>query len=170
MTSSSNAPRPWYKQFWPWFLIGIPFASIVYSMFMIYFALTSQNELVNDEYYKDGLAINMNISKDMKAAELGIQAKVSSDSGINEIQVHLMEMPPEQYSDIALSLEHPTLAKLDYRTTLLPLDKQTFIAEIPEKFEGKRYITLTSEAGGWQLKGVIAFPSDTPVVLVSQFQ
>ena len=35
------SPRepPWYRQFWPWFLIALPASAIVGSLLSVYFAL-----------------------------------------------------------------------------------------------------------------------------------
>jgi hypothetical protein len=30
---------PWYRQFWPWFLIALPAAAIAGSLLSVYFAL-----------------------------------------------------------------------------------------------------------------------------------
>jgi hypothetical protein len=38
---TANKNAPWYKQFWPWFLISLPAAVVVASMFTIKIAIDS---------------------------------------------------------------------------------------------------------------------------------
>jgi len=75
--------KPWYKQIWPWFIISIPATSIVLGVNMFYLALTTNNSLVVDDYYKQGKAINSRIERDKNASRLGLSALVSSsDEGV----------------------------------------------------------------------------------------
>ncbi|MEE9322344.1 MAG: FixH family protein [Granulosicoccus sp.] len=79
MTSTEQAVQqtdvqPWYRQGWPWFLISIPFTSIILSFAMLYLALQTNNSLVVGDYYKQGKAINQRIERDRIAMLLGMHA------------------------------------------------------------------------------------------------
>ena len=52
---------PWYKQFWPWFLITVPVLTVIMSGFLIHFATSGEDSLVIDDYYKEGKAINITL-------------------------------------------------------------------------------------------------------------
>ena len=69
---------PWYKQFWPWFLIALP-ASVVIGSFVT-LGLFSKNavSLVAEDYYKKGKGINIDLSKINAAKELDLGAMVLS--------------------------------------------------------------------------------------------
>jgi hypothetical protein len=41
--------RPWYRQFWPWFLVVLPAASIVLSFVTLYLALETGDAVVPHE-------------------------------------------------------------------------------------------------------------------------
>ena len=43
---------PWYKQFWPWFIIALPASVVVASFFTLWLALSNPDPLVieGDEY------------------------------------------------------------------------------------------------------------------------
>ncbi len=58
--------RPWHRQFWPWVLIAIPATTVVACAVMITLAIVTDDGLVSDDYYREGLAINKKIeaSKD----------------------------------------------------------------------------------------------------------
>ncbi|MDZ7826539.1 MAG: FixH family protein [Gammaproteobacteria bacterium] len=69
----STGPRvPWYGHPWVWLLIAIPGLSVVGGIAMIVLATGSPNDLVRDDYYKAGLAIDQDLSEEQRAADLGI--------------------------------------------------------------------------------------------------
>jgi hypothetical protein len=41
--------HPWYRQFWPWFLIALPVASVVLSFVTLYMALETGDAVVPHE-------------------------------------------------------------------------------------------------------------------------
>jgi hypothetical protein len=40
---------PWYKQFWPWFIIALPASVVVASFFTLWLAISNPYQLVVDE-------------------------------------------------------------------------------------------------------------------------
>ena len=40
---------PWYKQFWPWFIIALPASVVVASFFTLWLAISNPDPLVVDE-------------------------------------------------------------------------------------------------------------------------
>jgi hypothetical protein len=51
MTKRSEDPAliPWYRQFWPWFIIAIPSTAVIGGMITLWLALTYPETLVVDE-------------------------------------------------------------------------------------------------------------------------
>lgn len=41
--------QPWYRQFWPWFLIALPAAAVVASMITLWLAVTNKDPLVVED-------------------------------------------------------------------------------------------------------------------------
>lgn len=41
--------EPWYKQFWPWFIIALPASVVVASFFTLWLAISNPDPLVVDE-------------------------------------------------------------------------------------------------------------------------
>lgn len=45
---------PWYKQFWPWFIIALPASVVVASFFTLWLAISNPDQIVlSDEEYLD---------------------------------------------------------------------------------------------------------------------
>ena len=55
--------QPWYRQFWPWFLIALPATVVVAGLTTWWIAAHKADSLVVDDYYKEGLAINRQLRK-----------------------------------------------------------------------------------------------------------
>lgn len=74
--------RPWYKERWPWLLMAGPAIVIVAGAVTVWLAVVSNDGLVTDDYYKQGLAVNQQLHRDHQAGNLGLHADVMR-AGIN---------------------------------------------------------------------------------------
>jgi hypothetical protein len=52
-----NAPRPWYRQLWPWLLILPPAAAVVGGAVTYYLAVTRPDVLVRQDCVQDGVTM-----------------------------------------------------------------------------------------------------------------
>ncbi len=44
---------PWYRQFWPWFIIALPASSVIASLTLVYLAVSRPDYVViKDEEYR----------------------------------------------------------------------------------------------------------------------
>jgi hypothetical protein len=62
MTALSTAAKPaahapWYKQFWPWFLIVLPTTAVIASFITLYIAVKHADSPVQDDYVQHGLTV-----------------------------------------------------------------------------------------------------------------
>ena len=112
MTLRSSDSNPWYKERWPWLLMAGPAIVIVAGFITAWLAIVSNDGLVADDYYKQGLAVNQRLQRDHYASELGLRADLmrsgeqvrllmtaESDAGLPEV--------------LTLKLAHPTRAGHD---------------------------------------------------------
>jgi hypothetical protein len=137
---------PWYRQFWPWFIISIPALTIVAAMITITIAVKTNDGLVVDDYYKEGLAINEDKQRVRKAAALEISAELSLDEN-GMIRARL----PETVSALPflmLTLTHPGDASKDLELPLANIGNALFTSKDP----------LTGTAINWH---VVITPPDT---------
>ena len=58
-----NDNQPWYKDRWPWILIAGPATVVVAGFITLWMAVVSDDGLVTDDYYKQGLAINQTLAR-----------------------------------------------------------------------------------------------------------
>lgn len=74
-----NSSTPWYKQAWPWILIALPGSVVIASISTYFLAVKGLDPVITTDYYKEGLAINTDLTLDKRAADLGLLADVTLD-------------------------------------------------------------------------------------------
>jgi len=150
--------EPWYKQFWPWVLIGLPGSVVIACMVTIVIAVKTQDGMVVDDYYKEGLAINQSLERDENAAALGVSAilRLSPEADLFDLQLLGNAKP----GPVRLQLLHATIANLDQSVDLNIEGNEVLSADIAPLRAGKWYLQLESAEGNWRISGQINFPKD----------
>ncbi|MCP4077873.1 MAG: FixH family protein [Gammaproteobacteria bacterium] len=146
--------KPWFKNPMVWMIIFFPSLAVVAGTVTIFIALNTEDGLVVDDYYKQGLQINQVIRHDNKAKELGLRAFVDTNTKTGEILVSLDASGKlELQNEITFRLIHRTRSGLDQYTTLSQLgssnDYRGYIK--PPVIEGRWSIQILSK-GDWRLK------------------
>ncbi len=112
---------PWYKYKFVWMIIAIPAASVIAGINMIYLATTTDDGLVVDDYYKEGIAINQRLERDQHAAELGLSASLSIEQTGDLIRLNLNKGQLTQHPESpTLHLQHVTQAEQAPVPQLIP--------------------------------------------------
>jgi len=145
--------HPWYRQFWPWFLIALPASVVVISMHLIYTAYNHADDLVVDEYYKVGLAINQQLDRQEKARALGIAARLMLTPG--QVTVHVSDGAITDTS-LELVLSHPIESDRDFMVNLQRVGPGVYNGALPAPVaERWHWILRDGAEGAWRLDGVV---------------
>ena len=144
--------RPWYREPWPWLLMLAPAAAIAMGILMLVLGLRSDDGLVVDDYYKQGLAINQVLDRESRAAALGLQATLSFNPPGDRVRVLLAEggaraAPP------TLRLVHPTRVGQDQTVALAPVAGGVLEGALAPVSPGAWRVVLEDSAGQWRLAG-----------------
>lgn len=157
MSIAVTDTKPWYKQFWPWFIIAIPGASVIMGISLVYVATQNKVSLVKDDYYKEGKAINQRIDKLVKARQLGLTATLSFSRETGDFTVTIPQLDDTAPASITLSLIHPTLEARDETITLVKAPNQSYWAKLDPAKQGYFDVQLTNPGLDWELYGSINF-------------
>jgi len=155
---------PWYRQFWPWFLISLPAAAVLAGFVTLYLAASGSDTLVKDDYYKHGLAINQDLARVNRARELGIEAELRYDPMQGVLRVTAARIAGN-VGEIALRLTHPTRAELDQAVALGRRADGSFEASVQPLGPGNWHLDLLPASGEWRLSGRLAVPEQTRLEL-----
>lgn len=150
--------EPWYRQFWPWFLISLPATAVIASMITIKLAVDTADPLVKDDYYKEGMAINNDLSKERLAKTLGLSANFRLDPDTNELRVRLDGTLSDPPPLLLLTLTHPTFGDQDQQVRLLGIGNQEYTSRLPEILQSNWHLSLTPENREWKLAGRMELP------------
>lgn len=152
----------WYRQTWPWVLILIPFTAVLFGILMISVALRYPDDLVIDNYYQEGKAINLQMEMDTSATRMGIAAKAVIRAG----KPFEFDINNAADSVVLLRLFHVTDKEKDISIALYPEDQGRYTSKDPVPAvlmtKGVWYVALEGVDDRWRLRQRIT----TPVTLM----
>ncbi len=148
---SSTVAPVWYKQFWPWFIISVPLSSVLVAVVQVYAALHSSSDLVKDDYYKEGLAINQVITQREAAKTMGIKAHLRMDDLTGEL---LLSTENATADELTALFAHAAVSAKDFSVTFQKIQNDEYRAQLEKPLSGIWNVYLESK-NGWQLSGRI---------------
>ena len=115
----SETNKPWHRYPLVWMMLSIPFSAVIMGVIMIWLAIDTDDGLVADDYYKQGLAINDVISLDKKATALQLNANIEFSSSGDVIKLKFDKGLLNSYPDtLQLNFQHATRANSDVMVLL----------------------------------------------------
>ncbi|AFU98787.1 FixH family protein [Simiduia agarivorans] len=171
MQQDSQSPKPWYRQPWAWFLLTPLITIVIVMTAFISVSIKMADDVVVDNYSREGRMYNERLEQDMQARALNMQADISFDMETFEAWLNLTgEDDPES---LVLLLQHPTEADLDQVVVLKRTATGRYRGDLDAGLAHRRYLQLfagESEAdrtsAGWRLKAELNFSDQQAVVMV----
>lgn len=79
-----GSPAPWWKFGYVWLVLAGPAVVVVASFITLYLAVTRPDQLVSDDYYRQGININQTLGDAAKATSLApaLQARNHAQTGV----------------------------------------------------------------------------------------
>jgi len=142
---------PWYRIPTVWLIVLIPVSAVVVGAVILWFAVSTDDGLVSDDYYKEGLAINRNLERDQRAKKNKVSAEIDlfNDEGLIKMTFNkgvLESYPPS----MELKLSHATREGFDEDVQLNHGQDNKYIGYISQPLsEGVWYMELN--CGDWRL-------------------
>jgi hypothetical protein len=147
-----NDTLPWYRHFWLWFIIMLPASVVVAGFVTLYIANRYSDDLVVDEYYKNGLAINRQLEKKQRAHSQGIAAQLS----FHDTSVVVSLTGPVNDESLHLLLSHPLEADKDFELTLIRSYQGVYQGKLEQVIAPRWHWTLeVQQPNGWRLDGAV---------------
>ncbi|MCY1293950.1 hypothetical protein D9M68_408340 [compost metagenome] len=152
MPAQPQRTTRWYKNVWPWIIIGMLATSVVLSINLIRLAVDNQDSLVIDNYYEAGKGINRSLDRERLARSLNLRANVHLDDLTGEVSLRLNgDSRPDS---LTLSLISPTQAERDRHIHLIAsTEPGRYVGQLTEAIDGRRFVELIGEQDGqtWRL-------------------
>lgn len=150
--------QPWYREPWPWILMAGPAIVVVAASYTAWLAVRSDDGLVVDDYYKQGLAINKTLGRSETAERLGIKAEIGLAGGRARVLLGGVRSGP-----LTLQFAHPTLAGMDQKVKLSLVQPGVYEGQVQPLRAGRWYVVL--EQPDWRLTGDWTLPAQQTLML-----
>jgi hypothetical protein len=111
--------QPWYRQFWPWFIISLPAASVIGGLTTLWISLQTTDSLVIQA--DDGVrnASDRRIAAQRFASQAGLAALVDINSATGVVSATMRSGDLDDVpSALVFELSHPAFAERDVSITL----------------------------------------------------
>ena len=146
MNPTAAAPKPWYREPWPWILMAGPTLVILAGAVTTAIAFSGADGLVADDYYKRGLGINRTLAREARAQALAIRGTLAFEPHVVRATLASAGPLPER---IQLTLAHSTRASQDHVLLLARTATGDYAAPL-EQLPGGRWDVIL-EGGDWRL-------------------
>ena len=149
---------PWYRQFWPWFIIALPAAAVVAGLYTFWLALQTTDSLVVRSDDGMNVVTERNLAAEREAVRLGLTAVVDMQIETGAIVVTLSSLPDvDLAASLQLLMRHPTMASRDAMIELVRAiptadGEPTWAGHFVRLPTGRHYVILSSD-DVWRLSG-----------------
>ncbi|MGO2076668.1 MAG: FixH family protein [Pseudoalteromonas sp.] len=162
------SPTPWYKNFWPWFLIFFPLAAIIGCVSLFITAIGNGPDMVVDDYYKKGKAINLELTKFDKAKALYLHGDLTVST--DKVSFKFIKGDTSNIHSLKLSFYHRTIQAYDFDTHLTPNAKGEFTAIIEPFTDGAYTVFIEPTDASWKLKENITLPNTRSIAINPEYK
>jgi uncharacterized protein len=152
MAPFESRSKVWYREPWPWLLMLGPAIAIIAGFVTLFLAINSNDGLVADDYYKQGLAINRTMQRDTRAREMNYRADLTlsrESRGLRVILAGAGALP----DTLRLHLIHPGKSSADETVELRALGQGLYQGEYRREFTGRRHLILEDQPATWRISG-----------------
>lgn len=148
---AERRPSRWYREPWPWLLMAGPLAVVAASLASAWIAVRSDDGVVADDYYKQGLAINRKLPfmDAHPAPRLGATIVVTAQGEVRVRMEGLSDAPRE----LRLTLARPDAATGNEVVLLKPGEDGDYTGVLAARGPGRWIVTL--ESSSWRLPTTI---------------
>lgn len=155
---SNNTRKPWYREFWIWFMLSPLIAVAAAWSWLLPLAVMTSDGAILDNYYEDGLSVIERNNQSQWATDHQLSAQLQTLD--RRVQLRLDGRLDEQPERLALTYVFPTRASLDVGVELERQADGRYLGQLPETIENRRQLILEPvEADApWRLHGEVTLP------------
>jgi hypothetical protein len=141
-----------------WFVVGLPATVVIAALFTLFLAARGSDDVVRDDFRKEGLAIYADPARDAAAAAAGARATLVIDSAGGSLRATVTLERGTPPGTLLVLLSHATRAEFDRMVTLQGTDGQ-YQGSIDALPPGRWYVEVTPPDRSWRLRGDFRDPA-----------
>ena len=152
--TSEGLLKPWYREPYVWLLITFPLSAVIGGIITITLAIQSDDGLVVDDYYQQGLEINRTLKRDRAAEQYKIVVNLQYSKNDEKMRLVLVAASNFNYpQSIKISFLNASRDGFDVQYTMHQSAENTYLGENPKLIKGKWHVLI--EADDWRVLEVI---------------
>jgi len=136
-----------------------PATAVVAGLITAWLAVRSNDGLVVDDYYRQGLAINRTVSRSAAAERLGIRAQIF----LADDRIRVLLGTATAHEALSLRFVHPTRSGMDQSVDLTAMQPGEYGARLRPLAPGRWHVVL--EGNDWRLAGDWTIPAADTMTL-----
>lgn len=149
--------KPWYRQFWPWFILLPPLAAIAAGIATLIIAHQGSDVPISSAVERRGLLRLENPDALAVARQRGITAQIECRQPCRIVLVTLDRDEVAGVKDATLQVDlfHALDPERDLSVALLPQQPGVYGADLSQLIDGHYRVLLRAQsgAGEWMLRG-----------------
>lgn len=159
--------KPWYREFWFWFVFSPLIYIIIMCSITVTIALKGADDVIIDNYYKEGRMINQALEQDQRARALGLHAELRFHRSSGDVVLSLTHTAADTNplpETILLMMGHPVKEEKDQLIQLKAIAPGQYRGALLAEPQYSWYLTLYPIAdiaqrkeASWTLSGAIDF-------------
>jgi hypothetical protein len=159
--------KPWYREFWFWFVFSPLIYIIIMCSITVTIALKGADDVIVDNYYKEGRMINQALEQDHRARELGLAGDLRFDRTTGEVALSIANAPSDTNvmpDTLLLMMGHPVKEEKDQLIHLEAVAPGEYRGTLLAEPDYSWYLTLypigsiaQRKEAAWSLSGEIDF-------------
>ena len=152
--------KPWFKQPYLWLIIFFPAFSVVAGLSLLFYSIQIDDGVVVDDYYKKGNAINLDLTRDRNAQDLGMAGQVTYLPEFQKMEIKLFSSNPIPLNEtIKVDIMHTTIGRMDVHKNFTTTSKGNYTITIPAILAKGGWIIQIGNKQ-WRIHGRIHVPNN----------
>ncbi len=163
----TDTVNPWYREPWPWFILGILGLGVVFGLSILTIGLNNPPQLVSGEYERLGRGMIDTGQRTALARSLGLDGSLQWSD--NQLSLALNASDPAALpGQLLLRLQHPVDAQRDQTVVLNRLNDGGYQGELASINHPRSTLILSDLEQTWWISGRLTGQFVEPVRLFAQ--
>lgn len=151
-----------------WLVFALPTTAVIGGFVTLVIAMSTDDGLVVDDYYRRGLAINRVLARDRAATTHGLSGRIEIYPDSGRARLFLQADEQMQTASVVVTMHHATRAGHDRTLELTRSGPGLYQGALNDGGVAPGHWTLEVSAGEWRLLGRLYWPLSTVAKLEAQ--
>ncbi|KZN30275.1 CcoH-like protein [Pseudoalteromonas luteoviolacea S2607] len=145
-----------------------PLVTIIACVILVSVAVGNGPDMVVDDYYKKGKAINLELSKFNKAKALYLHGDLQVEN--DRVSFNFTKGDHSKVNALKVSFYHRTIKEYDFSLTLLANASGAFTGLLEKPHQGAFTVFIEPMDGSWKMKENLQLPTKSLISITPQYK